>query len=161
MEMQCENEKRWNIALTLFYSLLLGGAILFFTVFTGRVPERISFFDFVLLALATFRIIRLLVYDRITQFLRDWFFETTTVGVCPKSGLKASIRHLFGCPWCMGVWVGFFVSFLYYLTPFAWFPILVLAVSGVGSFIQIVANMFGWRAENLKTITRGLHETKK
>jgi hypothetical protein len=116
----------------------------------------VSVFDFALLSLATLRLIRLLVYDRITQFVRDWFFEDPISGSCPKSGFKASVGHLFGCPWCMGVWVGLFIVFFYFLTPLARFPILILAVSGVASFIQLLANMVGWKAENLKTITQDL-----
>jgi hypothetical protein len=42
------------------------------------------------------------------------------------------------------------VVFFYFLTPLAWLPIFILAVSGVASFLQLVANMVGWTAENGK-----------
>jgi hypothetical protein len=161
METQCKNEKRWNIVLAILYPILLAGALAFFVSFSGEVPQKISLFDFVLLSLATFRLIRLLVYDRIMQFVRDRFFQEPVSRKCPKSGLKASIGHLFGCPWCMGVWAGLFSAFFYYLTPLAWFPVLVLAVSGIASFVQVLANMIGWKSENSKTIAQNLHETKK
>lgn len=141
---------------TVLYPALLATALFFFSVFSPETPRHISLFDFVLLSLATFRLIRLLVYDRITEFVRDWFFAEPYPGKCPESGFKASVGHLFGCPWCMGVWIGLFVVFLYYLTPLVWFPILVLAVSGTASAIQIFANMIGWKAENLKIITQDL-----
>ena len=154
MEMQCKNEKRWNIFFTVLYPALLVGAVAVLHTVRGEVPQKISSFDFILLSLAIFRLIRLLVYDRITQFIRDFFFEKPISGECPNSGFKASVGHLFGCPWCMGVWEGLFVTFLYYLTPFAWLFVLVLAASGLASFMQVAANMIGWRAENLKTATQ-------
>jgi len=48
------------------------------------------------------------------------------------------------------MWIAFFVSFFYFLTPYAWFPIFFLAIAGVSSFIQLTINLIGWRAEKTK-----------
>lgn len=151
METQCENEKQSNIFFFALYPILLVCAIWILYLVHVEGPERISAFDFILLSLATFRLIRLLVYDRVTQFVRDWFFEEPVLGMPPRSGFKASLRHLFGCPWCMGIWAGFFVAFVYYLAPFAWFFILVLAIAGAASILQSLANMIGRKTARLST----------
>ncbi len=108
-----------------------------------RFPTTISTFDFILLSLATFRLIRLFVYDKVSLFVREYFANG-------KSGPKKTVGDLLGCPWCFGVWASTFLIFFYYVMPMAWFVILILAVSGAASFIQIFINMIGWRAEQLK-----------
>ena len=113
-----------------------------------RFPTEISTFDFILLSLATFRLIRLFVYDKVSLFVREYFADE-------KSGPKKTIGDLLGCPWCFGVWAGTLLVFFYYVMPMAWFVILILAVSGVASFIQILINMIGWRAEQLKNEVQG------
>ncbi len=47
------------------------------------------------------------------------------------------------------------VAFFYMLTPYAYFPILILALAGVATFIQLFANMIGWKAEQLKQDVEG------
>ncbi len=63
---------------------------------TERLSTWVPITDFFLMTLAVMRLVGLVTYDVIMQFVRDWFFEETTVGVCPKSGFKASVGHLLG-----------------------------------------------------------------
>jgi hypothetical protein len=113
----------------------------------------ISVFDLTLISLATFRLTRLFVYDHITTFLRDFFSDKriTADGSStfekPQAGVRRTLADLFGCPWCFGTWAALIVTFFYFLTPYAWFPIAVLAVAGIGSLIQLVANLIGHSAE--------------
>lgn len=152
---QCKNEKSWNILLTILYPVLIAFFLwLFYSTFETA-PSGLEPFEFILLSLAVFRLIRLFVYDRITQFVRDWFIDGTPCdcmdgGQCARSGFNSAISHLFSCPWCVGVWAALPLVFFYFYTPFTFFLVVVLAVAGAGSFIQLVSNMFGWRAENLK-----------
>ncbi len=149
----------WNFVFSLFFGILFGTAM-FFLYRWGRLPTSMPLFDFFLIALATFRLTRLFVYDKITQFVRDWFLvkevrageggELIVIRSSYVSGPLRTISELLACPWCFGIWAAFVVLFFYALTPLSWFPILLLAVAGVGSFIQIVANMIGWKAEHSK-----------
>lgn len=66
------------------------------------------------------------------------------------TGPLRTAYELLVCPWCFSVWAALFVSFFYFLTPLAWLPILILAISGVATAIQITINMIGWIAENKK-----------
>jgi hypothetical protein len=110
--------------------------------------------------LAIFRITRLFVYDKITQFFRDLFMQARTIQGADglayierrpyKGGPLRTVSDLLSCPWCTGMWASLFVVYFYYTLPFAWYVILMLAIAGVGNLLQLIANMIGWRAENLK-----------
>lgn len=136
-------EHRLNAFFGLGYLAMIFVLAGFVWLVDERFPTTISTFDFILLSLATFRLIRLFVYDKVSLFIREYFRDE-------KSGPKKTIGDLLGCPWCFGIWASTFLVFFYYVMPMAWFVILILAVSGVASFVQILANMFGWRAEHLK-----------
>ena len=149
--MQCKNERTWNIILFFFYLIILVGALYPLYRIHGEIPYSISIFDTVLIIFATFRIVRLFVYDHIMQFFRDIFIEKDKkFGECYDSGFRASVTHLLACPWCMSTWAAFFVVFFYFLTPLAWFPIFVVAISGFASLLQITTNLVGWGAEKTK-----------
>jgi hypothetical protein len=143
-----ENEEnRWNSIYTLIYIVLV-------FVFSGLVwlvdnqfPKDVSWFDFMLLVLATFRLVRLFVYDRVMLFVRDYFASAS-------GGALKTAGDLLNCPWCFGMWAGTFVAFFYFVMPMAWFVILILAISGLATFIQVLINMIGWRAEHSKMETQ-------
>jgi hypothetical protein len=90
-------------------------------VVRGSLPTSISLFDLVLIILATFRLTRLFVYDKITRFLRDLFFHAnemyTEEGVTYFSkkermhGPLRTVYELLTCPWCFSVWAGTVVVF--------------------------------------------------
>jgi len=105
--------------------------------------------DFILLALASFRITRLLVYDRITEFIRRLVLEEITeknemgedtVYYVPRSGkVRGFLGELISCYWCTGVWSSLFLIGLYYLFPAIYGPfVLVFAIAGAAAFIEAV-----------------------
>lgn len=111
--------------------------------------------DYVLLTLATMRFTRLFVYDKITAFFREQFYDVheTKNGftlVKPEHGPRRTLADLMSCPWCFGVWSAGTVSFFYLLTPYAFYPVLILALGSLGTLLQLLANMIGWKAEQLK-----------
>ena len=99
-------------------------------------------FDAVMIALATFRITRLVVYDKIMRWFRDLFEN--------GAGPLHTIRDLLQCPWCIGIWASLSVVFVYFVFTWGWFVVFFLAMAGAGSMLQIVANLIGWKAEILK-----------
>ena len=126
----------------------------------------LDLFELTILSLTIFRLVRLFVYDSISQFIRDWFLDLSEVQKDgktyihrkkPKNGLRRAITDLLGCPWCASVWISLFSVYVYLLVPNLWFVYLVLAMSGIASFIQISINRIGWQAEYKKTLT---HELK-
>jgi hypothetical protein len=163
---QQDDQNFWNIIYSIFFVAFCFILFRILLAVNGGIPTSIAPFDLSLIILATFRLTRLFVYDKITRFLRDLFFHAnesyTEEGVtyfAKKERMHGPLRtvyELLTCPWCFSVWAATVVVFFYFLTPYAWLPILILAISGVASLFQLVANMIGWAAENGKIkATRG------
>lgn len=133
----------WNIVYGLFFlALVLIGFD--WLMREGLFTRYIPVFDLVLLTLAIFRLVRLTSYDVITQFIRDG------VSRAQPGSFVGTFAALLNCPWCTGLWFSFFVVFFYYAAAIAWPIILVLALAGLGSLIQVLANLIGWHAEGKK-----------
>lgn len=108
---------------------------------------EISWIEFILLLLASFRITRLFVFDRITEFIRKIFLAEveekneqgeTEVFIVPKSGIvRGFFGELISCYWCTGVWVAGFLTILYYLFPTICEPfVLLFAIAGAASLVE-------------------------
>ena len=150
-----------SLLFSCFFSVLV--AVFGYSIFMvkGSLPTSIPIFDFFILILASFRLTRLFVYDSIAQFVRDVFIDKSSTWDSkkeqnivsrnkPKKGIKRKFYELFACPWCFGVWITFVVVFFYFVTPVAWFILLALAIAGVSTLIQLLANLIGWHAEGKK-----------
>lgn len=138
----------WNSLFALFFValVLLGSDWL---MKEGLFARYVSLGDFLLMALAIFRLVRLTSYDVITAFIRD------SVANAPKDSFVGTFSQLIHCPWCTGLWFSFFVVFFFYAVPIAWPIILILALAGVASLIQILSNLIGWHAEGKKRQVQG------
>ena len=145
----------WNFVFLVFFLILVVmGAIILET--EARIPlAELGLVDYVLITLASWRLTRLFVYDAITKFFREQFWDLVKVGrghqlQKPKIGPRRTIADLLDCPWCFGVWATASVTFFYLVTPYAVFPVVILALSGVATFLQLVTNLVGNGAERLK-----------
>ena len=153
--MRITDQYFWNFVFTIFFLILIVmGAIILETESRVRFAE-LSTMDFVLMTLATWRLTRLMIYDTVTKFVREQFWDVVKVGKGfalekPPTGPRRTVADLLSCPWCFGVWAAALVIFLYLITPYAIYPILLLAVSAVASFLQILSNLVGHKAEYLK-----------
>lgn len=86
-------------------------------------------FTFVILALAAFRITRLITTDRIFDSLREKIWNKF-----PPN--RVNIGYLITCDWCTSIWVAPIVIFSYVLVPSVVFVVsLVLATSAVVGFL--------------------------
>ncbi len=150
----------WNFVFTLFFLVLVVmGAIILETESRIRLTE-LSLTDYVLVTLASWRLTRLFVYDAITKFFREQFWDVVKVGKGfqlekPKTGPRRTLADLLSCTWCFGLWASSTVLFFYLLTPYAVFPVALLAIGAVASFLQILANLVGHRAEQIKLEVEG------
>ncbi len=137
-----------------FFVLVIMGAIILQT--ESRIPlTELTLTDYVLITLATWRLVRLFVYDAITKWFREQFYDVVKVGrgselAKPKVGPRRTLADLLSCPWCFGVWAAATVTFFYLITPYAIFPVILLALSAVATFLQLLANLVGHKAEALK-----------
>ena len=113
----------------------------------------VNVFDFILLCLATFRLTRLLVNDKITRFIRKPFhheyeeiLEDGTIETyfeIKGKGLQKLIGELLSCYWCTGVWCSLLLYVGYYYLSEYFSPIIViLAIAGCASFLEAVLLKF-------------------
>lgn len=127
----------------------------------SRIPlDELALVDYVLITLASWRLTRLFVYDLITKFFREQFWDVKKMSKGyelekPKTGPRRTLADLMDCPWCFGVWATAMVMFFYLMTPYAIFPVVLLALSAVATFLQLLTNMVGHKAEQLKKESGG------
>ena len=154
-----EDQNMWNMLFSVLFLIIFVLSFYVLVRIRGSIPHTIPLFDVVLMVFATFRITRLVVYDKITRFFREWFVECEVVEkdgvphfklVTIENGIRGTIHDLLGCPWCIGIWSALIIAFAYFAFDWAWYVIFVLALAGAGSLLQLTANMIGWKAENLK-----------
>lgn len=126
-----KEQRPWNMLSSAVFVALVAVAI-YFLDSQNKLPTSISVFDFFVIIFATFRITFLLVYDSVTHYIRDFFEQFQT-------GPGRTVANLIYCPWCVGVWMAFIVSFFYFVTKFAWYPIFIFSLAGLGSLIIITA----------------------
>lgn len=139
----------WNIYFTLFFIILTYIAYRLIVI-SGSVPHSVSLWDAVIMALATFRLTRLVVYDAITRWFRAYFADGE------EYTLAGTVRTLVNCPWCVGLWFALVVATAYFIWPPLWFFIFVLALGGAATFVQLLANLTGWSAEYKKRLVKGM-----
>ncbi|EIJ81827.1 hypothetical protein PB1_02770 [Bacillus methanolicus PB1] len=108
-----------------------------------------TFWNVILMGLASFRLTRLIVFDQITYIFRKPFFDEITevnkngeneVYLAPKQhGFKKWMGELLSCYWCTGIWASIFVIYLYFFASFTGkVIILILAVAAIGSIIEVI-----------------------
>ena len=124
--------------------------------------SQITVFDLSILMLATFRVVRLVSYDKIFQFVRDWFLDrsesqattASTAAVCstcqvsldaamrkPVGGPRRTVAELLECLWCTGLWAALATIAIYFSTSIGKLFVIMLAIAAVGSFLQNFSKM--------------------
>ncbi|MCD7035001.1 DUF1360 domain-containing protein [Metabacillus sp. GX 13764] len=98
-------------------------------------------------SLAVFRLSRLIVFDKITAFLRSPFHQEIAVKneageeeiyiEIKGKGLQAFIGELISCYWCTGVWCSIILYVFYQAWPQGAEPVIfILALAGLGGIIE-------------------------
>jgi hypothetical protein len=144
----------WNIIFILFYLGLLVMMGIILSTEAQKTYGELTIFDIVIISLASFRLTRLFVYDGMTKFFREQFYDaklvkTKVILVKPEEGPRRTLSDLMNCPWCFGVWATTMIIFFYLLTPLSYFPILILALSSVATFLSLISNLVGTKTEAL------------
>lgn len=158
--MRITDQYFWNFVFSVFFFILVVmGSIILETESRINLDE-LSTVDFVLMTLATWRLTRLFVYDNITKFIREQFFDVVKAGKGytlekPKVGPRRTMADLLSCPWCIGVWAAAVVIFFYLITPYATYPVMLLALSAVATFLQLLSNLVGHKAEQARIQNEG------
>ncbi len=153
--MRITDQYFWNIVFLVFFICLVFMATVILDGEAYKTYADLTLLDYTLITLASFRIIRAVIYDKIFAFFREQFYDASeykgqVVLSKPERGPRRTLADLLSCPWCFGVWAAAMVSFFYLLTPYAFYPTLFLALSAVASFLQILSNLIGWKSEQAK-----------
>lgn len=130
----------WNsIALVVFAALGVGSFVLVEAY--GEYDVRdLGFFDLTVLGLGAFRMVHLLTYDKIFEMVRAAFMDQKG-GRLKKAerGWRRLVCEFLQCIWCTGIWSALVVVTVYFLGFWGRFAVLMLAVAGVGSLLQLIS----------------------
>ena len=144
----------WNFVFLLFFGALvvLGTIILETEV---RVPfSELGLIDGVLIALASWRLTRFLNYDTTTKFLREQLYDLKKTARSytlekPDSGPRRALIEIINSHYSLGLGMTALVSFIYLVTPYALYPVLFLALSGVVTIIDLLVSRHERQREEL------------
>lgn len=132
----------WHIILFIFYPFLY--LVLNEYIFkTNLNIAKISNFDLLILIFAIFRLVRLFVYDDITDFVRNFLAKW-------KNWLMISLSELISCPWCTWIWVTLIVIVLYSFTLYFYNLLFILALAWIVSFIQLIYKLIAKISDSYK-----------
>jgi hypothetical protein len=108
---ELENRATKLTLITLFFSVL---GTFSFKIMRRREFQELRPFDLLLLGLTSYRVGRMMAFERVAQPLRAPFTETkpddtgageTVVATEKGSGAREAIGELLSCPICFGTWV--------------------------------------------------------
>lgn len=133
-------EKVFNFVSIFVFLIFLSGSIYLFQ-HIGFNIERISILDLVIITLATFRVIRMLMYEKVFGIIR---YHINSRG--EKMFFK-SLGNIVKCPWCIGVWAALFIFDLHYLIPYGLYLSYILAISGVASVMVVAVNNLNYKSD--------------
>jgi hypothetical protein len=142
---------------------LIGIFISIFTAFVSRKPkkgqERTAFelkpFDLALLGLATFRLGRMVAYDRIAEPLREPFTQTvpdpTGAGetVEPRGeGVRLALGQAISCPICSGTWIAAALVYgLHSLPNPTRLFLAMISSTGIAELLNALTEALSWTAQ--------------
>lgn len=122
-------------------------------VLTGWLLERkglditqMTLRDFILIVLATYRLTRVVVFEKIFKYLRDLLKSRQNLY------LIGTLSSIITCPWCAGIWITLVMVIFYFLVPYGILLVYVLALAGVASVVILISNLLHMRAEQKQRI---------
>jgi len=142
------NERKhqaWNF----WSAFVFFGAVLLVGHFLNR--EGIDIRDLtmkeaVLVILATYRMTRILVFEKILKHFRDALKRRENLYVI------GTIHSMVTCPWCAGVWVTLIIIVFYFLIPYGALLVYVLALAGLASMVILLSNLLHMYTERRQRI---------
>lgn len=132
-KMDNTNQNAWNFASLFVYFMLL-------IVVAALVDKKgvdfteVKTRDIIIMMIATYRLTRIIVFEKIFKFFRDFVKART------RYSLLNTLRFIITCPWCMGVWMALIVVLLFFIIPYGEIIVYIMAIAGVASFIIMIAN---------------------
>jgi len=107
---------------------------------------ELTFKEALLIILASTRMTRILVFEKILKHFRDALKKRENLYVI------GTIHSMVTCPWCAGVWVTLFVIVLYFLVPYGTVLVYVLALAGLATVVILLSNLLHMFTERKQKI---------
>jgi uncharacterized membrane protein len=142
------NERKhqaWNFwsAFVFFGAVLLVG---YFLKRKGIDIRDLTMKESLLVILATYRMTRILVFEKILKHFRDALKKRQNLYVI------GTIHSMVTCPWCAGVWVTLVIIVFYFLVPYGALLVYVLALAGLASMVILISNLLHMYTERRQRI---------
>lgn len=142
------NERKhqaWN-----FWSafVFLGAVVLvgYFLKRKGLDIRNLTLKEAIVIILASYRMTRILVFEKILKHFRDALKRRENLYVI------GTIHSMVTCPWCAGVWITLIMILFYFLVPFGDLLVYVLALAGLASMMILVSNLLHMYTERRQRI---------
>jgi len=100
----------------------------------------------VLVILASYRMTRILVFEKIFKYFRDAMKKRHDLYII------GTINSMITCPWCAGVWVTLIIVVFYFLIPYGDLLVYVLALAGLASMVILISNLLHMYTERRQRI---------
>jgi len=108
--------------------------------------RELAFKDALVIILASYRMTRILVFEKIFKYLRDVLKKRQDYYII------GTIHSIITCPWCLGVWVTLLIIVFYYLVPYGDLLAYVLALAGIASLVILFSNLVHMWTEHKQRI---------
>jgi len=166
---QPQDLNREYLTKILLMTIFILGFGLFILWRSGRVPGledfRLSWLDFTMLALATYRLGRLVAYDVVMEPFRRPFARTVPDGTgagdtveAHGTGARRAIGQLISCPICAGTWIAAFLVYGLYAFPGpARVFLAIMAAIGAAELFNSLTEILCWSGQYARELT-GLRE---
>lgn len=118
----------------------------FFLEKKGVDIRDLSLKEAVLVILASYRMTRILVFEKIFKYLRDLLKRRENLYVI------GTLHSIVTCPWCAGVWVTLIIIVFYFLVPYGTLLVYVLALAGLASMVILSSNLLHMYTERRQRI---------
>ncbi len=117
--------------------------------------KEITLKEAIVIVLASYRMTRILVFEKIFKYFRD--------ALKRREGLYivGTISSIITCPWCAGVWVTLTIMVFYFLVPFGVLLVYVLALAGIASLVILFSNLMHMWTEGKQRIHRSNKNTNR
>lgn len=127
-------ENAWNFT-SLFIYFALVVATGYGMELQGIDIREISITELIIIILATYRVTRVVVFEKIFKYFRDFVKRQN------KWYVMRTLCSIIVCPWCAGVWIALAMVVFYYFIPYGILVVYLMAISGVASFFVLMSNI--------------------
>jgi len=135
-----EEQHFWSAVALVVFALLSALAVALIAHYGAFDPAALTFLDLTLLAFAAFRVVHLLTFDKIFEMVRAAFMDRDGARLkTAERGWRRLVCEFMQCIWCTGMWSGLIVATIYFLGVWGRFAVIVLAIAGIGSLLQLAS----------------------